>query len=429
MKRQSIRTQLVLWNVLALAVLLGVLGGVVRVAVRKTIMASVDAELDRRTQPHPNRPPPGPPPLDGPFPGPPNGERRPDGPPPGSPPPNDQNENSAASLGRPRHFDATGRSLESPTDIPRDRQALKLAAGGRVVYTTVASTFGPLRVITRPDPPGAHPTRFVQAVYPLTDVERSLAGVTRALLMLIPLGLLGAGLAGALLTGRVLTRVRGMAQAAGRVSESDWGERLPVAGRDEFADLAATFNGVLDRLESAFRRQERLMEQQRRFTGDASHELKTPLTIIKGNTSLALAMGNEDDPSLLALQEIDRAADTMSGLVQDLLLLARSDDDQLAQNPIELLVCDVLEQSIARTPRRSAPVRLRLSDEALRVRGVENELVRAFSNLLDNAVRHTPLDGSIGITAVREGEWVTVSVSDTGPGIAPEYVAHLGERL
>lgn len=426
MKRQSIRTQLVLWNVLALAVLLGVLGGVVRVAVRKTIMASVDAELDRRTQPRPNRPPSGPPPPNRQFPGPPNGERPPDGPPPGSPP---RNDNSAASLGRPRRFDAAGRSLESPDDVPLDRQALKLAAHDRVVYTTVASTFGPLRVITRPDPPGAHPTRFVQAVYPLADVERSLAGVTRALLMLIPLGLLGAGLAGALLTGRVLTRVRGMAQAAGRVSESDWGERLPVAGRDEFADLAATFNGVLDRLEAAFRRQERVMEQQRRFTGDASHELKTPLTIIKGNTSLALEMGGEDDPSRLSLQEIDRAADTMSRLVQDLLLLARSDDGRLAQNPIELLVRDVLEQAIARTPRRSAPVRLRLADETLRVRGSEAELARLFSNLLDNAARHTPLDGSIGLTAVREGAWVTVSVSDTGPGIAPEHMAHLGERF
>ena len=432
-RRQSIRTQLVLWNVLALAVLLGALGGIVRVAVRNTIMASVDSELERRTRPHTDRPPPGPPP-DGRFGGPPGGHDGHGGPPPGEPPPNG---GGGSDLGRPRHFYVDGTALDSPNDVARDRSALRRDATGGVIFTTVQSDVGPLRVITRPDGPGfrATPyvpavyTRFVQAAYPLADVERSLAGVTRALLALIPLGLLGAGLAGAFLTNRVLGRVRSMAQAAGRVSEAEMGERLPVTGRDEFADLAATFNGVLDRLESAFQRQERLIEQQRRFTGDASHELKTPLTIIKGNTSLALSMGDGDDPSRLALQEIDRAADTMSGLVQDLLLLARSDDGQLGQNAIEILVRDILEQAIARTPRRSAPVRLRLADEALRVRGAEGELVRMFSNLLDNAARHTPLEGSIGIAAVREGAWITVSVSDTGPGIAPEHVPHLGERF
>lgn len=432
-RRQSIRTQLVLWNVLALALLLGVLGSIVRVAVRNTIMASVDGELERRTGPMAHGPPrDGPPPPEGRFGGPLEGRRRPDGGgPPDGPPPNGRfpNEKNGAGLGRPRHFDETGRGLDSPDDVPRDRHALMLAARNVTVYTTVSSDVGPLRVITRPAPPGAHPDRFVQAVYPLADVERSLAGVTRALLALIPLGLLGAGLAGAFLTSRVLGRVRGMAQAAGRVSEARMGERLPVVGHDEFADLATTFNSVLDRLETAFRRQERLIEQQRRFTGDASHELKTPLTIIKGNTSLALDAGDPDDSSRLALQEIDRAADTMSGLVQDLLLLARSDGGQLAQNPIELLVREVLEQAIARTPRRSAPIRLRLADELLRVRGTEGELVRLFSNLLDNAARHTPLDGSIGITAVREGDWITVSVSDTSPGIAPEHVVHLGERF
>ncbi len=113
---------------------------------------------------------------------------------------------------------------------------------------------------------------------------------------------------------------------------------MPVVGSDEFAELADTFNGMLGRLDSAFQEQQQLLELQQRFTADASHELKTPLTIIKGRAGLALGRDTTDERSRRAFHEIDEAADSMSNLVQDLLLLARSDEGQMGQDRRELLV-------------------------------------------------------------------------------------------
>src|SRR5439155_5332186 len=128
----------------------------------------------------------------------------------------------------------------------------------------------------------------VQFPYALAEVNRAVAGLNRTLLLLAPLALLCAGLGGSLLTGRALRPVERITLAAERIGADALHERLPVQGNDEFTRLAATFNGILARLEGAFTTQQDLIarlrvlvEQQRRFTADASHELRTPLTAIK----------------------------------------------------------------------------------------------------------------------------------------------------
>ena len=152
----------------------------------------------------------------------------------------------------PRRFDLNGHSLEITEEAPWDAQALTRAAQGQTVYTTVVSGGETLRVLTRPLPPDAPDRGVVQAMYPLADVSRALAGLDRALILLMPFALLCAGLAGYALTGRMLGRVRGMTQAAGRIGAHDLSQRLPVTGKDEFSALAATFNSLLGRLEEAF---------------------------------------------------------------------------------------------------------------------------------------------------------------------------------
>lgn len=432
--RHSLRTQLVLWNVVALALLFAALGLVVRYAVQSTILASVDRQLMQRSGPPGGRPPAflgdryagqgrgqdGPP--DG-EPGPPDGPGGPDGPPgepfdgPGPPP-------DGRDPYRPLRFSTDGQPLR-PFDrrAAWDPDAVKRAAQGQVVYSNVTVNDIPLRVLTRTFPPQGPPQGVVQAAYPLTDVQRAITGLNRVLLGLIPVALLCAGLAGAFLTDRVLLRVRRMTQAAGGISARNFSERLPVTGRDEFAELAETFNALLGRLQSAF-------EQQRRFTADASHELKTPLTIIKGNTSMTLSGRPAEAEYRQSLQEIDGAADTMGRLVQDLLLLARSDSGQLGRSRRDVSVGEILERALSRLPRRvCAPVGLTAVPDALRVSGNEEELVRLFANLLENAVRHTPKDGRITLSAYGDGRNVVITVTDTGAGIAPEHLPHLGERF
>ena len=414
----SLRRQLVLWNVLTLAVLLTALGLVTRFVATTTIMRSVDQHLADRAHA---------PPLGGRGPpddhGPPDGHFG-EGPPPDGrfhrgPPPNDTHD-----AYRPRVFDPLGRSLLSPSDRPWDPAALASALPDRQTYSNVTLDGLPLRVMTR----ALGPNRVMQDAYPLSDVNAAIAGMDRALLLLIPVALLGAGLGGALLTDRVLRPVRQVTQAAARMGDTA-SARLPAQGEDEFAEMAETFNGLLARLDASFQQQARLLEQQRRFTADASHELKTPLTVIQGTASQMRFGAASEEDHRQAMTEIGEAAEGMGRLVQDLLLLARSDAQRMGEGRITLLAREVLAQSIARVRRDATPIALRLEDETLTVYGNEEELVRLFANLLQNADHATPANGTITVSARRQGQDAVITIADNGVGIAPEHLAHLGERF
>ena len=214
------------------------------------------------------------------------------------------------------------------------------------------------------------------------------------------------------------------------MGEDDLSRRLPVDGNDEFADLATTFNGLLERLEHAFNRQASALEQQRRFTADASHELKTPLTVIKGTTSMALSSSNLDKGSVAAFSEINDAADGMVKLVQDLLYLARADAGSLASDAREVLAIEILERAAGGVARISGgPVQFGSVDAEAALWGNELELIRLFTNVLSNARQHTPETGRVEIT-IHGADGVTeVVVSDNGCGVAPEHLAKLGQRF
>jgi signal transduction histidine kinase len=120
----------------------------------------------------------------------------------------------------------------------------------------------------------------------------------------------------------------------------------------------------------------------------------------------------------------------MSVLVQDMLLLARADAGRLGRKRSRISVIGLLESVIARVSHRpSAPIRLRNGREGLTVEASEEELKRLIMNLLDNAQRYTPEDGEITVSARRDGERLLITISDTGIGIAPEHLPHLGERF
>jgi len=483
----SLRTRLIFWNVLTLSLLLGILGWVARSIVLDSMMRAVDRELDIRTQPA-GRPAPRPPrndqnpggqsrngpdpdwrqhndqgaegpgplgrdpnklpldndPLDDSSPNERPGNRRPRDPeqigagtgefqpddPQRDPGPPRANRVDARNPFRPVHFDKKGhiQDVSIFTEM-LDPEGFREALQGRTHRGIVMVNGEPMRVLSKPLPKEGPPEGVVQAPYPLTEMYVAIEGLDHALLLLAPFGLLGAGLAGAFLTDQVLRRVRRLTQAAGRIGAQELSERLPAAGNDEFSELAQTFNSLLGRLQAAFQKQERLIEQQRRFTADASHELKTPLTIVKGNSGFLLSSSRTDEASKPAIQEIDQAADTMSRLVQDLLLLARSDDGQLGSHPIELLVSEVVQRAISRLGSRPAAVIRQNIPADLTVRGNEQELLRLFTNLIGNAINYTPVDGQILVTATQEGHDVRITVTDNGIGIAPEHLAHLGERF
>ncbi len=433
----SLRTQLILGNILALSVLLGVLGVISRYTILSFLTHSVDRELERNARRGGGPPPPPPddflpgkdPKRDQKFPdafhG--HGEHRGShggGPGFGHFDPFERNPY------RTHQFDLEGKSVPATDTRPIwDSASLSKSLLGETVYSTVSEEDEPIRVVSYPLIEGGRLRGTGQSAYPLKDVYRAMSGVNQALLLLIPFGLLGAGWAGAALTDRVLRRVQRMTHAAERIGTRGFSERLPVTGSDEFSELAETLNGLLSRLETSFQEQQRVLELQRRFTADASHELKTPLTIIKGNASFALGTLPSESETRQTFSEINAAADTMAQLVQDLLLLARSDEGQMARGTTELLIRELLERAAATQRGRGAPITLALTDDSLSVFGNEMELLRLFVNLMDNAVRYTPPDGRVTVTAQPVNGGVEVVVRDTGKGIAPEHLPHLGERF
>jgi heavy metal sensor kinase len=306
---------------------------------------------------------------------------------------------------------------------PWDRRSYVRSLAGRTVYSTVREGGWPVRVLSMPIERRGQVDRVLQLAYPLDAVQREIDGLTSTLLALVPFGLLAAGLGGAFLTGRALQPVREIAGTAARLGASNLSERLPVAGRDEFSELASSFNAMLARLEEAF-------ERQRRFTADASHELRTPLSIIQANTGLALAHPWPEERYREFLAAIDTAAGRQSRTVEELLFLARADAGKLARDVGPVCLLEVLEEAAEAVSRPDRPgIRLESLDPALLVPGSGSELTRLFTNLLENAVRHTPLEGRVTVSARVEALSVTVTVTDTGEGIAPEHLPHLGERF
>lgn len=218
--------------------------------------------------------------------------------------------------------------------------------------------------------------------------------------------------------GRALRPVGMLTRTARTISDSHWTERIPVDGNDELAELATTFNDMLDRLESAF-------SLQRRFIDDAGHELRTPITIIRGHLELlATDDAATQEAHRLVLDELDR----MSRLVDDLLLMARAEQpDFLDVHPLD--VAELVEEVVA----KAAPLADRdiaLGSQANVVIDADRQrLTQALMNLIRNAVEHTP-DGTIVTAAsVATTDAVELTVSDNGPGIAPEEQARIFERF
>ena len=314
-------------------------------------------------------------------------------------------------------------------EVPWDLAAFdKASTEGADVYSTLASTNGRhVRLLTRSiKVPGQVPV-VIQATFPLAEMERATHSLDITLLTIIPLVVALAGGGGAFLTARALSPVRQIARTADTIGAKDLSMRLPVAADDEFAQLSRTFNAMLSRLESSF-------QQQRRFTSDASHELKSPLTIIKANTSLALRTDRDPEEYDKRLQAIDRAANHMRILVDDLLLLARSDEANIAVErvPVELRSLALEAVELVHQP---GSISIALLDPVSSEKttaftsGTRNELLRVLKNLLENAVQHTPAEGSVTLSVTTSGNRGIVEVSDTGEGIPAEHIPHLCERF
>lgn len=252
----------------------------------------------------------------------------------------------------------------------------------------------------------------------LASSQEVLSHFLEVLLIGGPVALVIASASGWVLAGRALRPFERVRREAAAVSVSDLDRRLPVPpSRDELARLVTTLNEMLARLQSSF-------EHERRFVDVASHELRTPLTNLKAELDLALAKTRTPEALEAALESASVETDRLAALAADLLVYSRLHAGRvpIVRSPVRIdeLIASSIEAH-ARTAHgagvdlaaKTTPIDVQL--DGMRIR-------QAIDNLIDNAVRHTPIGGTVEVTASEADHALDIIVRDTGPGFDPSVL-------
>ena len=253
-----------------------------------------------------------------------------------------------------------------------------------------------------------------------------LVGLTAALLASCGIGYWVSGLA--------LRPVEDLRRRAAAISGDDLADAartpLPVSPvNDEIGRLGRTLNDMLDRIRQAQAVQHEALELQRQFLADASHQLRTPLAIIKAEVELAQSETTKDDDLSATMASIAEESDRLSGLTEELLLLAAADEERLSLNRESVRVHDLLAE-VAERGRCRAQLDGRTitidSDDSV-ITADRERLAYALGNLMDNALTHGA--GNVELVARRSGDAVEIQVHDHGAGFTESYLAHPFERF
>jgi len=301
----------------------------------------------------------------------------------------------------------------------------QLAVKADEQIVTVPGVSPPYRILSGPSRIGGQPV-VVQVARSELTITQSMKQLLFVLLLGLPFGVAAAGLGGYSLARRALAPVDRMSERARLITAERLKERLPVDNPDdELGRLATVFNETLTRLESSF-------EQMRRFTADASHELRTPLTVIRSVGEVGLR-GRRDEVAYREiigsmLEEVDRLA----RLVDRLLMLSRADTGQskLSTDIVDLseLADEVAAQLGVLAEEKQQSITLERTG-APRWTGDRLVLRQALLNLVDNAIKYSPVGGRITIRVAESPAAAVVEVSDTGPGIPEELQSRIFDRF
>jgi len=269
-------------------------------------------------------------------------------------------------------------------------------------------------------------TFLIFSIAPLDSIAVDLGVVRRVIFLALPLLLGLAGIGGYLLATHSLAPLNWMAAQAREITGSNLNRRLEIGHpAEELLVLAASFNELLARLDQSF-------ESMRRFVADASHELRTPIAVIRGEADVALshdrAAGEYKESLAIVLDESRR----LSRLVDDLLNLARADAGRVKLDVHEFYFNDLLAECCRsmQTLAGASEVALECrSPGDVQFRGDEALLRRLVINLLDNAIRYTPPGGQVSAELEAGPARVLIRISDTGVGIPPEAAPHVFDRF
>ncbi|HNW44332.1 MAG TPA: heavy metal sensor histidine kinase [Elusimicrobiales bacterium] len=267
---------------------------------------------------------------------------------------------------------------------------------------------------------------IVQAYRSTYHTQFALKNLRIMMAALVPLIVLLTGAFGMFFARVALRPVADMARTMRQISAENLSLRLePPQTRDEVRELADLFNAMLSRLEDSFL-------SERRFIQDVSHELKTPLTILKGELQVALKKARSAGEYAAILQSNLEETDKMADIVGGLLTLARFDNREVRLERSRVDLKEMLGKLVASLSGMAdkAGVGVTLSScEAPEVEADAGQLNKLFLNLLDNAMKYGAAGGAVKVEIIKEGGRLAVRITDSGPGIKPEDLPHIFKRF
>jgi heavy metal sensor kinase len=290
---------------------------------------------------------------------------------------------------------------------------------------TVDTGAGAWRVHARPRAFGGI-TLVLLVASPVSDVLREQREVQEAMLVGIPIVLLLAAGGGLWLASIGLRPITDMARRAARIPLNGLEDLGQPQRTDELGQLAAAFNGLVARLRAA-------LQTQRQFMADASHELRTPVSVVRATADVMLSRDHRDESEYReAITIVGGQARRLGRLVEDMLVLARADAGGYSLRPVDLyldeVVTDCRRAVDVLATERGVTIRSAGSPD-IPFRGDEDLLRRLVLNVLQNAVQHTPSGGSVAVDIRQELEGVRIRVTDEGPGIPPDDQRRIFDRF
>jgi signal transduction histidine kinase len=320
--------------------------------------------------------------------------------------------------------DRGGRIIEHTADLkPADMAAVVAPGGGQQFDTAQLPTIGHVRRLTAPL---SDTGRTIVLLAELEHVDEELWEVIRALLITTPITLVAAASIAYFLAYKSLSPVDHLRQMTDEITAERLDRRLPVGNAsDELGLLAQTINSMIARLERSF-------SEVRRFTADASHELRTPVSVIRSEAELGLGELKGDDPARRRLESIVEECGRLAELTTQLLTLCRQEAGlaQLIRLPVSLrtAISDSTESVRSMAEAKQQRIITDLQD-GVAVLGDAARLHQVFTNLLQNAVKYTPPGGTITLKLRQTNGQAVITVQDTGIGIPPEHLTRVFDRF